>query len=358
MNRYLACLVGVLTIGCGTGLSSDPEADSVIPLEIEPTPLLANVLTTGALATGTLNDATYVAVVYDADTDRARLVRQDLRYPEITELDAMPRGKGEAQLVQSTAGIVWGFEGDGAVPPALRLVAAGGATAIAFADKGPVRLLASDSTSLYYASHQDCAIQVLNLTTGALNPYRALPVSCYSAITSALQTRGTAFFQTSESPGFTIRGISTFTLFGPPILDQSDSKFGGPFGSTTEPVQGADDTQNPAWSRMGRGGKSTILTTPTNPLELRAGTARELGVVTGAVDAGATIHDEFWGATLAAHGSTSTLFQIKNKRVTRYSIAYRPRTMAPLHGQLLILTEEGTLLTQPLPDSRTFPTEP
>ena len=247
MNTITAYLLGGLVAGCGTGLSSDPKGTSATPLEAEPTPLLGHVLTTQAITGDAQNDATYLAIVEatDGETHSARLVRQDLRYPEITELDRMPFGKGVAQLVRGTEGIVWGFGGDGSEPATFRLVGGTGASAIPFTDRGPTTLLSESSNRLYYASKHDCAIQPLDLATGQINTSLATGISCFLAIESVVQTDLSAIIRTSDDPGFSIRGFRKSMNLGIQTLDQGASELGGPFPSTVEPVSGAADTQNP-----------------------------------------------------------------------------------------------------------------
>src|SRR4029079_8593151 len=134
INAYLA---GVLVAGCGAGVSTDPTGAGTSPLKAEPTPLLANVLTTQAITSDAANDATYVAIVKDEDGQSARLIRQDVRNAEITELDRMPIGKGTAQILVNLNGISWGFGGDGSEPVTFRLVGTSGATDLPFVDHGP-----------------------------------------------------------------------------------------------------------------------------------------------------------------------------------------------------------------------------
>lgn len=345
MRNITAYLLGVLVTGCGPGVSSDPMMSRAAPLATEPTLLLANVLTTQAIKGDAENDATYVAVVEDKEAHVARLVRQDIRYPEITELDRMPFGKGEVQLVLGTEGIAWGFAGDGSEPAAFRLVGSSGVTAIPFTDHGPATLLNERSNVLYYASKHDCAIQPLDLTTGQIDRRYATSISCFATIESVVQTELVAFIRSSDDPGFSIRGFNKPMNLGIQILDQDASDFTGPFPSTVEPVPGAADTQNVAWSRMDSDGNSHIMTVPTNPWSLPPKPGHELGIVDGAVDAGAVVHGEFWGAAL---GEPAMLFHLTNDSVRRYTVDYQPGAMFPLHNSLGVLTEDGMLLEQPI----------
>lgn len=345
MKNITAYLLGVLVTGCGPGVSSDPMASNAAPLESEPTQLLANVLTTQAIKGDAENDATYLAIVEDKETSSARLVRQDIRYAEITELDRMPFGKGAVQLVVGTEGIAWGFAGDGSEPATFRIVGKSGATAIPFTDHGPATLLNEKSNLLYYASKHDCAIQPLDLTTGQIDKRYSTSISCFITIESVVQTEQAALIRSSDDPGFSIRGFYKSMNLGIQTLDQGASDFTGPFPSTVEPGQGTADTQNAAWSRMDSDGNSHIMTVSTVPWSLQPNPGRELGIVDGAVDAGAVVHGEFWGATL---GEPTILFHLTTNSVRRYTVDYQPRAMFPLHNSLVVLTEDGTLLQQPI----------
>ena len=345
MKNLTAYLVGVLVAGCGAGVSSDPTEVAATPLETAPTPLLANVLTTQVLTSDATNDATYVAIVQDLATQTARLVRQDVRNAEVIELDHMPFGKGTAQFVSGSDGIVWGFGGDGSEPATFRLVASTGATDIPFADHGPASLMSVESHQLYYASTHDCAIEPIDLTTGQFNHGVTTSISCFMTIESVVQTQLAAILRTSDSPGYSIRGYGKSTIKLVLALDQADSAFTGPFPSTVEPVAGAADTQNPGWSRMDSDGKSHILTVATNPWSLQPNPGHELGIVDGAIDAGVVVHREFWGAT---RGDPAILSHVTSAGTKRYTVDYQPRAMFSLHGRLVVLADDGTLLDQPI----------
>jgi hypothetical protein len=96
---------------------------------------------------------------------------------------------------------------------------------------------------------------------------------------------------------------------------------------------------------MDSDGNSHIMTVSTNPWSGLPNPGHELGIVAGAVDAGAVVHGEFWGATL---GEPTMLFHLTNDGVTRYAVDYQPRAILPLANRLLILTEDGKLLVQPI----------
>lgn len=348
MRNIAAYLLGLLVAGCGAGVSSDPTGpgdpmeSNPTPLATEPTPLLASVLTTQAITSDAENDATYLAIVEDTDTHGARLVRQDIRNAEITELDRMPIGKGTAQLLLGADGIVWGFGGDGSEPVTFRLVGSSSATAIPFADHGPANLIAQAYDHLlYYASAHDCAIEPLDMTTGQINTGLRTSVSCFMTIESVVQTRSWAYFRASDDPGYSIRGYFKSLNTGLKIVDQSDSALVGPFPSTVE-QSGFAVFQDTAWSRTGSDGKSHILTWPTNP---PLSPLTELQIIDDAVDAGALVHGEFWGATL---GNPTILFHVAEDGVRRHTVDYQPRAIFSLHNRLVILTTDGTLLDQPI----------
>lgn len=361
MRNITAYLVGALIAGCGAGVSSDPTSDPTenptenptddpmiveTPLATEPTLLLANVLATQAIASDAQNDGIYVAIVENGNTHDARLIRQDVRNGETTELDHMPMGKGTAQLLLGQDGIFWGFGGNGSELVTFRFVGTGGATDIAIADQGPTSLITQDyEKRLFYTSTHDCAIQALDLTTGQLDSRFRTGFSCFMTIESLVQTHDAAFIRASDDPGYSIRGYYKNLIAGFQLLDQSDADFTGPFTSTVEPVPGAAPTQHGVWSRTDGDGKSHIMSMTTNPWSLQPNPGSELRVIDGAVDAGTMVHDEFWGATL---GDPTIIFHITKTEVRRHPMDYQPRAMFSLHNRLIVLTTDGTLLEQPI----------
>jgi len=345
MKNITAYLLGVLITGCGTGVSSDPGALNTVAFASEPVLLLANVLTTQAVTSDAENDATYVAIVEDAETHSARLVRQDIRETESTELDRMPLGKGAAQLVLGTDGIAWGFGGDGSEPATFRLVRSTGATDIPFADHGPVDVLDERSNKLVYISKHDCAIEPLDFTTGQIDKRYSTNVSCFMTVESVVQTKLVAFFRASDDPGYSIRGFYKSMNLGLQTVDHGDSDFVGPFPSTLEQSSTYPDAQQATWSRTGKDGKSHIMSVGTSPWSLLPNPGSELQVIDDAVDAGAMVNGEFWGATL---GEPTILFHATSTGVKRYKVDYEPRAMFGLHNRLIVLTADGTLLEQPI----------
>jgi hypothetical protein len=346
MRNMTTCLVGVLVTGCGAGVSSDPTGSGAAPLGSEPTPLLANVLTTQAVTSNAETDATYLAIVEDLETHSARLVRQDVRNAEITELDRMPIGKGTAQILSGEGGIFWGFGGDGSEPATFRIVGSSGATDIPFADHGPAHLIAQEySNLLYYASAHDCAIAPLDLTTGQIDTRFRTSISCFMTIESVVQTESVALIRTSDDPGYSIRGYFKSLNTGLNVVDQADSNFVGPFPSTSEQSSGAGNVQHASWSRTDSDGKSHIMTMPTNPWSLLPNPGTELRVIDDAIDAGAMVYGEFWGAT---RGDPTILFHVTKDGVRRHTVDYQPRAMFGLHNRLVVLTVDGTLLEQPI----------
>ena len=258
----------------------------------------------------------------------------------------MPIGKGTAQILLGADGIVWGFGGDGSEPATFRIVGSSGATDIPFADHGPASLIAqSYAHLLYYASAHDCAIEPLDLTTGQLDTRFRTSISCFMTIESVVQTESVALIRTSDDPGYSIRGYSKSLNTGLNLVDQADSDFVGPFPSTSEQSSGLPNVQHPAWSRTDSDGKSRIMTVPTNPWSLQPNPGTELRIIDDAVDAGAMVHGEFWGAT---RGNPTILFHVTEDDVRRHPVDYQPRAMFGLHNRLVVLTVDGTLLEQPI----------
>jgi hypothetical protein len=351
MKNITAYLVGLLVTGCGAGVSSDPTEVAAIPLETAPTPLLANVLATQAVAIGSANDATYVAIVKDDETQTAKLMRGDVRTPgAIEELDHMPIGKGTAQFVIGTNGfapgnlgpysIAWGFGGDGSEPATFRIIQGGAPTDIAFADHGPANLINVEPGELVYSSTHDCAIQGLDLATGDIGTFANY--SCFVKVESVVQMAHVALMRTADAPGYSVRGFFKAAPVGLNLAQHADTDFVGPFPATA-PLTEQDD-QPATWSRTDDDGKSHIMTVSTSPWATKP-TPAELFVVDGMVDAGAMINGELWGAT---NGEPTILFHVTHAGTKRYTVDYQPRAMFGLHERIIVLTTDGALLEQPI----------
>lgn len=337
--------IGALVAGCGTGVSSDPISEvTVAPctkdcLASAPRVALAGVLGSGALASADVNDGVYLAVVRDPDdANIAHLVKRRPGEDTTTELDHMPIQDGAAQVLPGGDGLVWGFGGHGSDPGAFRMVGDAGAAAIAFGGRAPSFLLHQGKGSLDYTSTRDCAIEKLDLSTGAA--IHTGDVGCSTRVESVLLSGFYAILRTSDSSGHSIQQMDT--VF-PGIFD---TLMGG-LAAVTDPFPGTDFGVFPPramWIGRNDQGDSPVYRAQT---DIDPAPVDAIDTIPGPVDAATLINGELWGATV---GTPSTLFHVKNSGLVRYQVGYTPRKLIGLPGLLVVQTEDGGLIEQPIGD--------